>query len=79
MSLRSILRRINIIMMMVVVVHMLSQLLNATLAMNLIVGTDNVGLLTRRDVYIFYCKHNMCAKDCRIRRSGLGLFGILAL
>ncbi len=66
-------------MVVVVIVHMLSQLLNATLAMNLIVGTEDVGLLTRRDVYIFYCKHNMCAKDCRISRSGSGLFGILAL
>ena len=33
-------------MMVVVVVHMLSQLLNATLATNFIVGTDEDGLFT---------------------------------
>jgi hypothetical protein len=35
--------------MIVVVAHMLSQLLNATFAMNFIVGTDD-GLFTRRNV-----------------------------
>jgi hypothetical protein len=49
--------------MMVVVVHILCQLLNATLATNFVVGTDD-GLFTRRDVYITVS--TICAKNCRI-------------
>lgn len=44
MPLRSILRSNNV-MMVVVIVHMLSQLLNSTLATNFVVGTDD-GLST---------------------------------
>jgi hypothetical protein len=62
MPLRSVLRRSNNIMM-VVVVHILCQLLNATLATNFVVGTDD-GLFTRRDVYITVS--TICAKNCRI-------------
>ncbi len=61
MPLRSILRRNNI--MMVVVVHMLSQLLNVPLATNFVVSTDD-GLFTRRNVYITVS--TICAKNCRI-------------
>jgi hypothetical protein len=56
---------------------MLSQLLNATLAINFVVDTDD-GLFIRRDVCTLLSAQYVL-KIVGHRRSGLGLFGVLAL